>query len=53
LDEKIQNQNEALNGMIWDLVSKEEFVGADTLELGVNDAVSSFNIGKQAEFCCL
>ena len=48
LDGKTQNQNEALNGTIWERVLKEVFVGADTLELGVNDAVSHFNIGSQA-----
>lgn len=48
LDGKTQNQNEAINGMIWDRVPKEVFVGADIVELGVNDAVSHFNIGSQA-----
>ena len=37
----------ALNGTIWERVPKEVFVGADTLELGVNDAASHFNIGNQ------
>lgn len=32
----------------WDWVPKKVFVGPDTLELGVNDAVSHFNIGSQA-----
>ena len=31
LDGKTQNQNESLNGMIWDLVPKEVFVGAQLL----------------------
>ena len=48
LDGKTQNQNESINGMIWDRVPKEVFVGAEILELGVNDAVSHFNIGSQA-----
>ena len=30
LDGKTQNQNEALNGTIWERVPKEVFVGADT-----------------------
>ena len=48
LDGKTQNQNESINGMIWDRVPKEVFVGAEILELGVYDAVSHFNIGSQA-----
>ena len=48
LDGKTQNQNEALNWTIWERVAKEVFVGADTLELRVNDAVSLFNIGSRA-----
>ena len=31
---KTQNQNEALNGMIWQRIPKEVFVHRDTLELG-------------------
>lgn len=48
LDGKTQNQNESLNGMIWDRLPKGVFVGKDTLDLGVNDAVAHFNIGCQA-----
>ena len=48
LDGKTQNQNEAINGIVWDRVPKEVFVGADILELGVHDAVSNFNVGSQA-----
>ena len=48
LDGKTQNQNEAINGMIWNRVPKEVFVGADIVELGVNETVSHFNIGSQA-----
>ena len=43
LDGKTQNQNESLNGMIWNRVPKEVFVGAEVLELGVLDAVSHIN----------
>ena len=42
---KTQNQNESLNGMIWQRVPKEVYVGRETLELGLYDAVSHFNIG--------
>ena len=34
LDGKTQNQNESLDGMIWNRVPKEVFVGAEVLELG-------------------
>ena len=42
---KTQNQNESLNGMIWQRVPKEVYVGRETLELGLYDAVAHFNIG--------
>ena len=42
---KMQNQNESLNGMIWQRVPKEVYVGRETLELGLYDAVAHFNIG--------
>ena len=45
LDGKTQNQNESLNGMIWDRLPKGVFVGSDVLHVGVYDAVSHFNIG--------
>lgn len=45
---KTQNQNESLNGMIWERVPKGVFVGSDILRLGVHDAVANFNIGCQA-----
>ena len=48
LDGKTQNQNESLNGMIWDRLPKGVFVGPDTLRLGVCDAIGHFNIGCQA-----
>ncbi|KAK3751312.1 hypothetical protein QZH41_007109 [Actinostola sp. cb2023] len=48
LDGKTQNQNESLNGMIWDHLPKGVFVGSDTLNLGVFDAVGHFNIGCQS-----
>ena len=48
LDGKTQNQNESLNGMIWNRLPKEVFVGSDVLKLGVYDAVAHFNIGSQA-----
>ena len=42
------HQNESLNGMIWDRIPKEVFVGAQLLSLGVYDAVAHFNIGANA-----
>ena len=42
-----QNQNEAANGMVWECILKEVFVGADLLEFGLFDAVSHFNIGTR------
>ena len=43
---KTQNQNESLNGMVWQRVPKEVYVGRETLELGLYDAVAHFNIGS-------
>lgn len=48
LDGKTQNQNESLNGMIWNRIPKNIFVGGNVLELGVYDAVAHFNIGAKA-----
>ena len=48
LDGKTQNQNKSLNGMIWDRLPKQVFVGSDVLRLGVYDAVAHFNIGANA-----
>ena len=45
---KTQNQNEAANGMVWERIPKEVFVGADLLEFGLFDAISHFNIGARA-----
>ena len=44
---KTQNQNEAVNGMVWERVPKEVFVGGEMLEFGLFDAVSHFNIGAR------
>lgn len=43
-----QNQNESFNNMIWERVPKTTYVGFDTLEFGVYDAISNFNIGRKA-----
>ena len=48
LDGKTQNQNESLNGMIWNRLPKSVFVGANVLKLGIYDAVAHFNIGATA-----
>jgi len=43
---KTQNQNEAFNGMVWQRVPKEVFVGRSLLEFGLYDAVAHFNHGS-------
>ena len=48
LDGKTQNQNESINGMIWNRLPKTVFVGADVLNFGAYDAVAHFNIGNKA-----
>ena len=45
---KTQNQNEAVNGMVWERIPKDVFVGADLLEFGLFDAINHFNIGARA-----
>ena len=46
MDEKTQNQNEALNGIIWNRLPKNVFIGANVLQLGMYDAVAHFSIGS-------
>lgn len=48
LDGKTQNQNESLNGIIWEHIPKDTFPGSEALQLGVYDAVAHFNSGNQA-----
>lgn len=48
LNGKTQNQNESLNGMIWNWLPKTVFVGAVVLNFGAYDAVAHFNIGNKA-----
>lgn len=43
---KTRNQNESLNGMVWQRIPKEVYVGSETLQLGLCDAVAHFNIGS-------
>ena len=43
-----QNQNETFNGMIWHRVPKHTYVGRQTFETSVFDAVAHFNIGNLA-----
>ena len=45
---KIRNY-EALDAMFWERVLKSVFVGPETLQLGIYDAVAHFNIGCQAQ----
>ena len=42
---KTQNSNEALNGLIWKRCPKDIFVGRETIEIGVESAVISYNGG--------
>ena len=39
---KTQNQNEAVNGMVWEQIPKGVFVGTDLLEFGLFDAINHF-----------
>lgn len=43
---KTQNANESLNMVIWTRCPKEVFIGKTALQIGVYDAVSSFNDGE-------
>ena len=43
-----QNRNEALNGMVWQRVPKEVYVGREILDMGLYHAVAHFNIGTSA-----
>ena len=45
---KTENQNDALNALIWQRIPKEVFVHIDSLEFGVFDAVLHFNIECKA-----
>jgi hypothetical protein len=42
---KTQNVNEALNQLIWKRCPKDLFVGSKTVEMGVADAVATYNDG--------
>ena len=41
---KTQNQNESFNRTIWDRIPKGKYVGKETFEVGVYDAVANFNM---------
>jgi len=43
-----QNPNESLNGLIWRIAPKGTFVGRDTIEQAVYDAVLVFNDGQSS-----
>ena len=45
LKDKTQNANESFNNVVWSRIPKNVFVGMSTLELGVLDAVITFNDG--------
>ena len=53
LDCKTQDQNEELNGMFWERVTKSVFVGSEIFQFGIYDEVSNFNIGCQASVMIL
>jgi hypothetical protein len=42
---KTQNNNEALNGMVWKKIPKPTYVGREVFEMGVASAVICFNDG--------
>ena len=44
---KAQNQNEAVNKMVWEQTPKEVSVGMELLEFGLYDVISHFNIGAR------
>ena len=48
MDGKTQNTNESFNGRIWERIPKNTFVTLPSLEFGVYDTVSQFNIGMKA-----
>ena len=41
-----QNQNESVNGTVWNRLPKYTYVGLRQFEIGIYDAVSNFNIGN-------
>lgn len=44
---KTQNPNESVNNLIWSRIPKGNFVGLNTLKIGVLDAVVTFNDGAK------
>ena len=48
LQEKTQNQNESLNGMVWERIPKTSYTALEKLEFGVLDAIANFNCGRTA-----
>ena len=48
LHEKTQNDNESLNGVIWEKFPKDVYVGRTTLEMGMDSAVINFNNGASS-----
>ena len=45
---KTQNANESFNTMIWNRIPQDTFVSLPSLQFGVYNAVSNFNIGMKA-----
>ena len=48
LDGYTQNACESFNSTVWSRCPKERFVGGDSIQLAVNDAVCNFNDGKKS-----
>ena len=53
LDCKRQDQNEELNGMFWERVTKGVFLESEIFQCGIYDEVANFNIGCQASVMIL
>ena len=44
-----QNQNEGFDAMIWNSILKSIYVSFSQLQLGINDAVPDFSVGRKAK----
>ena len=42
---KTQNNNECLNGVVWERLPKDIFVGRKVFEIGICSAIGNFNVG--------
>ena len=46
---RTQNQNEAINGVLWSRCPKNKFCGSQRVKLAVSESVSAFNTGAGAK----